>query len=175
MGDGVFQTALDCCNRVSRRGSCQRHHNLLMVFTTRCSLEFVTMDILGLLTTSAKGHQYILVITNGFTNFCQAVFLISTTGPAVAQAFLENWVYPYGIVLELLTNNGSQFVLKLFKAVFSMLDIKCLTAAAYHLRNNAQTERLNKSLVERFRHFVAEYHTECKRTCERWPMKLICK
>lgn len=67
------------------------------------------MDILGPFTKSAKGHQYIMAITNRFTKFCLTVLLKSITAAAVGQTFLENWDYPYVILLYLVTDNGSQF------------------------------------------------------------------
>lgn len=65
------------------------------------------MDILGPFNKSAKGHQYILVVTDPFTKFCQAVPMTSTTAAAVAQAFLQSSIYPYGIPLYFLTDKGA--------------------------------------------------------------------
>lgn len=78
----------------------------------------------------------------------------------MAQAFLANWVHPYGIPLYLLTDNGIQCVSKFFEAVCGMLGIKQVITTAYHPHTSGLTERLNKTLVQEIRFYVAERQTE---------------
>lgn len=46
-----------------------------------------------------------------------------------------------------------------------MLGLKNLTAKARHAQTNGQGEGFNKTLVGRFRHYLAEHQTEGTNTC----------
>ncbi|CAN8077309.1 unnamed protein product [Agarophyton chilense] len=119
-------------------------------------MEFVAMDILGPLPKSSHGKRFVLVKTDTFTKFTRALPLGKTKATDVATAFLSHWVYPYGMPLYLLTDNGSQFVPKFFSHVCATLGIKHVTTTAYHPQTNGQVERFNRTLLDRLGHYVLE-------------------
>ena len=82
----------------------------------------------------------------------------STTSAAVGKAFLENWVYAYGIPKQLLTNNGPQFTSKLFTYIVNMLGTLHARTLTYHPQTNGQAERYNHTLITRVRYYVSEHH-----------------
>lgn len=78
----------------------------------------------------------------------------------VAQAFLDHWVFAYGAPKYVLTNNGPQFVAKFFDAICTMIGITHFCTTAYHPQTNDQTERFNKTILSRLKHYVAEHQTD---------------
>ena len=84
----------------------------------------------------------------------------STTAVAVAKAFLDNWVYPYGAPFYVLTDNGPQFVAKFFEAVCSMLGLQNYLTTAYHPQTNGQAERFDKTIATRLRHYIEEHQRD---------------
>ena len=77
-------------------------------------LEYIATDLLGPLTRTENDSTNILVITDRFSELAQVTPLSSTTTPAVANAFIDNWFIPYGLPVSTLSDNGPQFVAKFF-------------------------------------------------------------
>ena len=160
MGSDAIAVARDCRACAQVRGTANTYQKYLKIFPAAGPLEFVAMDLLGPLPKTKSGHTYVLVITDRFTKLTRAVPLGSTKAPAVAQAFLENWVYVYGAPNFLLTDNGPQFVAKFFEAVCALLGVRHFMTTAYHPQTNGQTERFNRTILDRLRHYVAENQTD---------------
>lgn len=59
----------------------------------------------------------------------------------------------------LLTENGPSFLAKFFEAVTGCLGVKHLTTTAYPLKINRQVKRLNRKIVARLQHYVADRQT----------------
>ena len=112
------------------------------------------MDLLGPFPATESGSTNILVITDRFSKLAQVTPLSSTTAPAVANAFIEHWVIPYGLPAFLLSDNGPQFVGKFFEAICLTLKVKHVATTAYHPQTNGQTERYNQTLATRLRIFT---------------------
>lgn len=64
---------------------------------------------------------------------------------------------PNGIPDSILTDNGPQFTAKFFDLFCTKLSAKNLTTNTYHSQTNGQTERFNRTLVTRLRHFVSDH------------------
>ena len=78
----------------------------------------------------------------------------------MANAFLDNWVYEYGAPRYVLTDNGPQFAVKFFDAVCTLLGVGHNLTTAYHPQTNGETERFNRTLVQRLRHYVEEHQRD---------------
>lgn len=87
----------------------------------------------------------------------RAVPTSKTSSTNIANLFLDNWIVPFGSSGYVLTDNGPQFVGKFFAFVWDDLGVKHLTMTAYHPRTNAQSERFNRTIITRLRHFIAEH------------------
>lgn len=74
----------------------------------------------------------------------------------MANLFMDNWIIPYGIPTFLLTYNGLQFVSQFFRTLCSLLGTKHVTTTSYQPQRNGQTERYNKTISYRLRHYLAE-------------------
>ena len=114
--------------------------------------------------------------------------LRTTTASVVANAFLDKWVYVYGARRYVLTDNGPQFAAKFFDAVCALLGVWNYLTTAYHPQSNGQTERFNRTPLQRLRHYVEEpqrdwddygqpltfaYNTQVHRSTETTPFDLV--
>jgi Integrase core domain len=134
-----------CCQaRLKRQGRTRK----LKLFPPTCALEQVAIDILGPLPVTSRGHRYILVMTDRFSKLTRAIPLKGITAAEVALAFVEVWVASYGVLLFLLSDNGSQFVSKLFQRVAQLLGITQLFSTPYHPFCNGQVERFNSTILD---------------------------
>ena len=147
MANDVATVVRNCTSCAKVRGVKHSHQHFLKLFPAAGPLEYVAIDILGPLPKSAKGNQYILVITDRYIKLARAIPLATTTASVVAETFLDHWVYPYGMPNYLLTDNGTQFVSKFFETISSCHGIKHLTKTAYHLECNGQAEQYSRILV----------------------------
>eukprot|EP00171_Calliarthron_tuberculosum_P022257 IDg22257t1 len=164
------------------------HKSKLKIFPARQPLEFVAIDLLGLLHRTKSGHRFILVMTDRFSKLVKVTALRNITALTVAKAFLENWVFCYGAPSRLLSDNGTQFTAKLFQYMCSKLGVSNLFTTTYHPQANGQTERFNRTLLAGLRAFVAEhsdtwnecigplayaYNTQVHRTTGKPPFDLV--
>lgn len=65
------------------------------------------------------------------------------------SVLVDHWVIWYAAQTPLLTENGPQFVSKLFAAACQYLWIQHLATTAHHPQTNLQVERSNKTIVGR--------------------------
>ena len=160
MASDVYNTVKECSSCASVRGTLFKHQKYLKLFPAAGPLEFIAIDILGPLPKTRKGNQVVLVITDRFSKICRAIPLPNQKAVTLAEAFLNNWIYPYGAPLYLLTDNGSNLAAKFFEAVCYFLGVKHLFTTAYHPQTNGQVERYNKTLVGRLAHYVEEHQRD---------------
>ncbi|CAN8067066.1 unnamed protein product [Agarophyton chilense] len=160
MAQDLWQTARNYASCAQIRGYRANHQAKLKLFPAACPMEFVAMGIIGPLNNSSHWKRFVLVITDRFTKLTRALPLGKTTATDVATAFLSHWVYPYGMPLYLLTDNGSQFVSKFFSHNCDTLGIKHATTTAYHPQTNGQAESFNCTLLDRLAHYFSEHQLD---------------
>lgn len=80
------------------------------------------IDILGLLTGTKAGNQFIVVMTDQYTKLTRAISVSRIATPEVAKVALNVWIMLYGRHYATLTDNGKQFASKLYAALCALLD-----------------------------------------------------
>lgn len=102
----------------------------------------IAMNIVGPLSKSSAGHQYLLVIVDYATRFPEAVPMWSVTGPWVAEEIMR-WIAWVGIPKEITTDQGSNFISNIICGLCKVLHIKQLCTTVYHPQTNGVVERFN--------------------------------
>lgn len=67
------------------------------------------MDLIGKLTMTEKGNQYICVLIDYFTKWVEAFPLVSKTAEEVTRCIVD-FVYRFGAPKRILTDQGREFV-----------------------------------------------------------------
>jgi hypothetical protein len=129
-----------------------------MVITSTASKAFekIFLDIVGPLETSHQGNSYILTFQDDLTKFSLAVPLPNHTANTIAKAFVEHFICYHGIPDSILTDQGPDFMSKIFKECCKLLQIKKINTTAYHPQSNGALERSHRTLTEYIRHYVDE-------------------
>ena len=78
---------------------------------------WAAMDILGPLPMTARGNQYILVMSDHFTIWVEAIPMTNQRAETVAKAFVDEVVTRHGVPSKLLTDQGRNFEADLMRQV----------------------------------------------------------
>uniref|UniRef100_A0A673L7L2 Gypsy retrotransposon integrase-like protein 1 n=1 Tax=Sinocyclocheilus rhinocerous TaxID=307959 RepID=A0A673L7L2_9TELE len=87
--------------------SCVR--TLLLLASKNNPWEIVGMDLVGKLTPTKDGYQYICVMVDYFTKWCEAFPLKSKRAEEVTECIIKLF-YKFGAPKRLLTDQGTEFV-----------------------------------------------------------------
>ena len=120
----------------------------LTIFPPIRPLEFIAIDVLGPLPTTARGNRFVLCITDRFSKMSVAVPLKDQTASVVAQTLVDRWIAVFGIPVTLLSDNGPAFASKFFGVLTHVLGVKQVFTSAYRPTTNGQVERWNATLVD---------------------------
>ena len=124
-------------------------------------MELVAIDFLKL-DKGKGGYEDVLVITDAFTKYSQAVPCQDQTAPTVARALLHSWFVHYGAPLRLHSDQGRNFESALIRELCKLYGIEKSHTTPYHPEGNGQTERFNRTLCS----MIRSLDPACRR---KWP------
>jgi transposase InsO family protein len=105
---------------------------------------------------SSKGHHFVLVATNYFTKWTEAVPLKNMTHKEVIEFITEHIIHRFGIPQTLTTNQGTSFLSKEVRDFAELYKIKLLESSPYYAQDNGQTESSNKTLIKLIKKKIEE-------------------
>ena len=123
------------------------------------------MDFLGPLKKAEDGEQYILLIVNSLSRWCEAFAVKDQKATTVAKVLYEQIFTRYGAPRELISDRGSQFMSKLVAALCKLFAIKRYSTSAYHPQTNSTCERMNSTIGQALRAYVKDDQSD-------WPSML---
>jgi hypothetical protein len=97
---------------------------------------------------SSKGHQFILVATNYFTKWTEAVPLRNMTHREVISFVQEHIIYRFGAPQTLTTDQGPSFMSQQFREFVESMKIKLMNSSPYYAQANGQSKASNKVLIK---------------------------
>lgn len=107
---------------------------------------------LGFTSTTAKGDRtksVFLEIIDQYFKLTPAIPTSKTISVHTENLFLDHCINPFGIPTYLLTDNGPQFVSKLFSSIRGYIGLKHPITTTYHSQTNGQAERYYRTIVTR--------------------------
>nr|AAV43984.1 putative polyprotein [Oryza sativa Japonica Group]AAV44059.1 hypothetical protein [Oryza sativa Japonica Group] len=104
------------------------------------------IDMIGMINPpSSKGHKFILVATDYFTKWVEAIPLKKVDSEDAIQFIQEHIIYRFGLPQTITTDQGSIFVSDEFVQFADSVGIKLLNSSPYYAQANGQAEASNKS------------------------------
>ena len=145
------------CNICSRQKAINKKPKAgLKSFHAAYPMHRVHMDILGPLTPSQSGHQYILMMVDQFTKWLEVVPLHVQTAEVIATAAMDSFFSRFGNPTFIHTDQGRNFVGETMHAVCDLLQVTKTRTTAYRPCSNGQVERYNRTLLQLIRCFLRE-------------------
>ena len=111
--------------------------------------EIVSMDIVGgqnSLPQTTRGNKYILTIIDLFTKWAEAIPLADQKATTIAKAVVDNWICRHGVPYQILTDQGTNFLSKVFTELCTLLKIYKTRTVAFKPSRNGACERFNRTL-----------------------------
>lgn len=128
----------------------------MQTYHVDAKLDTVSTDILGpFKPRTARGHVYILTITDHFTWWVTAYRVRDATAVKIARCVV-NFIAQFGVPKHLHNDQRSNFDGSIIRQVCKILGISRTHTCPWHHQGNAITERDNKVIVNMLSHFVNE-------------------
>lgn len=86
-------------------------------------MERVAVDIFGPLPLTKQGNKYILVISDLFTKWTEAIAIPNQESTTIYKAFVDNFITKYGTPLQIHSDQGRNFQSDTFKGMCTVLGI----------------------------------------------------
>ena len=130
--------------------------------------ESVSMDfIVSLPKSLPDGFDCILVVVDRLTKMAHFLPTVTeVTAQGTANLFFSNIFRHHGLPKSLVTDRDSRFTSNFWRALFKACGTELAMSTAYHPQTDGQTERMNRTLEDALRAYVAPQQTD-------WPRHLI--
>ncbi|XP_041947558.1 uncharacterized protein LOC121708759 isoform X4 [Alosa sapidissima] len=122
--------------------------------------ERIILDCVGPLPKSKSGHRFLLTIMCAATRYPEAIPLRSLKAKPVVKALIR-FFSTFGLPKVVQTDQGSNFLSRLFKQVLQELSIKHVISSAYHPESQGALERFHQTLKSMLR-------TYCYNSAKQW-------
>ena len=109
-------------------------------------MELVCIDFLSL-EKSKGGQENILVITDHYSRYAQAIPTRNQKASTTAKALYENFFLHYGFPAVLHSDKGANFESNIIRKLCEIAGIKKSRTTPYHPMGNGMVERYNKTLL----------------------------
>ena len=105
-------------------------------------MEMVHMDYLMIEANEDGKDGHILVITDHFTWYAQAIVTSSQTAKCTAQNLWDKFIVHYGLPEKILTDQGHNFESDLLKVLYEIVQVKKIRTSGYHPQTNGNANAL---------------------------------
>jgi hypothetical protein len=124
------------------------------------NMDRIGKDLCGKFPTSHDGINYIPTATDYHSKWCEAIPLPDKQAETVANALITTVFCRLGCLLQILSDQSTEFDNKLMKALCEKLHISKLRTASYKPSTNSVAERIHRTLNSVMGKIVDENQTD---------------
>jgi len=111
--------------------------------------EVVSLDVVSMPT--SRGFKYVLSIIDMKTRLLSAIPLVDMHSATITNAFLKRWIFVYGPPSAVHSDQGTQFLSRIFTELKDSFGIHTSHSSIYHPNGNSIVERVHRTLKDRLR------------------------
>ena len=126
------------------------HRAPLQVIKTSQPLELICIDFLSL-ETAKGGYDSVLIITDHFTKYSQAIPTRNQLASTTARVLFDHFLVHYGFPQRILSDQGRNFESRLIQQLCRLVGIRKCRTTPYHPMTNGTCERFNRTLMNMLR------------------------
>jgi hypothetical protein len=123
-------------------------------------LNRVSLDIMGPYKITERNNRYILCMQDHMTRYPEAVCIPDQKAETVARYFVSEFVCRHGIMRNLLSDLGTNFISNLFKETCKILQINRLLTSGWRPECNGQQERSHGTISQVISFFISDSHLD---------------
>lgn len=143
------------CNKCQKNKHARETKMPLMVTDTAVKpFEKVYLDLVGPLTITERGNNFILTFIDDLTKYFDCYALPNAEAETVAKCFYNQIISRYRIPDKVVTDQGTNFMSKIFSNICKLLKIKKIHTSSYHPQSNGSLERTHRDLAAYLRNIV---------------------
>jgi hypothetical protein len=120
--------------------------------------ESISMDFVGGLPMSRRGHDYLYIVVDRFSKMC--ILMPCTkqvTAEQTTQLFFQNvWVH-FGLSKSIISDRDSRFVGSFWSSLWALMDTKLKKSTDFHPHIDGQTEVVNRIVVHLLRAYCSKH------------------
>ena len=115
------------------------------------------IDLIGrIYPPSSKNNKFILVATDYFTKWVEAIPLKNVTSKDMVEFVKEHIIYRFGIPQTITTDQGTMFTSREFEEFAASMGIKLLNSSPYYAQANGQAEVSNEGIIKLIKRKIDE-------------------
>ncbi|MCG8034843.1 MAG: DDE-type integrase/transposase/recombinase, partial [Candidatus Thiodiazotropha taylori] len=145
--DSYIQEKVRQCSRCILRKTRQNKSASLVNIVSSAPMEIVCLDYLSL-ERSKGGVENILVITDHFSRYAQAIPTKNQTARTTARVLFDNFIVHYGFPARIHSDQGQTFESNLVRELCDIAGVEKSRTTPYHPMGNGQCERFNQTLLK---------------------------
>lgn len=145
---------------IAKAGPSGKGKSPLQIYNVGTPFDRVQMDILGPLPMTFSDNKYLLVVTDCFSKWVEAIPLRNIKANSVAEAFVSQVISRYGVPLEVHTDQGKCFESRLFQELSNLLGIKKTRTTALHPQSDGQVERQQRTIINYLTKFISSHQKD---------------
>ena len=145
--DAFVKESVRACDQCIGRKAVGGKSAELVNITSSSPMEIVCLDYLSL-ERSKSGHENILVITDHFSRYAQAIPTRNQTAKTTARVLFDNFIVNYGFPARIHSDQGQNFESHLIKELCQIARVEKSRTTPYHPMGNGQVERFNQTLLK---------------------------
>ncbi len=113
------------------------------------------VDCVGPLPRTKSGNQYLLTIMCTSTRFPKVIPLRKITAPVIVKSLIKFFSL-FGLPHTIQSDQGTNFMSRVFKHALDQLHIQHCTSSCYHPESQGALERFHQTLKSMLRAFCLE-------------------
>lgn len=146
---GLYQDVKDWCKQCERCTLAKPVHPVVRtpmghLLASRPN-QILAIDF-SFLEPSRDGREQVLIMTDVFSKFTQAVSTRDQRASTVAGVLVREWFYRFGVPARIHSDQGRNFESQLIQQLCSLYGVQKTHTTPYHPQGNGQCERFNRTL-----------------------------